>query len=178
MPIDVLIEGFLFYKSAPQKKQVIIKLFDLTEEDFSNAISALKERLQNGATRLIETDDELRLVLCQEMSPIIDEMRKSELKSDIGKAGAETLAIILYRGPVSRAEIDKIRGVNSSFILRNLMVRGLIERNYHKKNAVYKFSATTALLAHLGITEKNQLPDFVNFNNIADNFSLEIETKN
>lgn len=175
MPIDTLIEGFLFYKSAPQKKQTIIKILGLTEEDFSNAILVLKERLQNGAIRLIETDDEVRLALCSEMSPIIDEMRKSELKSDIGKAGAETLAIILYRGPVSRAEIDRVRGVNSSFILRNLMIRGLIDRNYDKKSASYKFSATTELLAYLGITDKTELPDFSNLNNILDEFGIQSE---
>ena len=124
MPIDVLIEGFLFYKSAPQKKQVMIKLFDISEEDFRQALDILSERLKSGATRLIETDSEIQLVTCPEMAPIIESLRKNELKADIGKAGAETLAIILYRAPISRSEIDRIRGVNSSFILRNLLIRG------------------------------------------------------
>ena len=95
MPIDVLIEGFLFYKSAPQKKQVMIKLFDISEEDFRQALDILSERLKSGATRLIETDSEIQLVTCPEMAPIIESLRKNELKADIGKAGAETLAIIL-----------------------------------------------------------------------------------
>lgn len=177
MPVDVLIEGFLFYKSAPQKKQTVLKIFDLTEDDLSNAISSLKTRLANGATRLVETDDEIQLVLCPEMSPVVEAMRKSELKNDIGKAGAETLAIILYRGPVSRFDIDQIRGVNSSYVLRNLMIRGLVDRTLDRKSNNYKFNATPNLLAHLGVTSKTELSDFAKINDALDSFATQSDNK-
>ncbi len=80
------------------------------------------------------------------------------MKRDIGKAGAETLSIVLYKGPISRSEIDRIRGVNSSFILRNLLIRGLVEREVVKNNAL--FSITPSLLAHLGISNKTELPNY------------------
>lgn len=172
MPIDVLIEGFLFYKSAPQKKQTIIKIFDILEEDFTQALSLLKTRLNSGATRIVETDTEIQLVICSEMTPVIEAMRKNELKADIGKAGAETLAIILYREPISRAEIDKIRGVNSSFILRNLLIRGLVERVQDKGVGGFKFIITPALLAHLGVTHKHELPDFAKVNDALEKFEV------
>jgi segregation and condensation protein B len=160
MPIDVLIEGLLFYKSAPQKKSVVMKLFGINEAELGVAVEVLKERLLTGATRLVETLDEIQLVTCPELAPIIEAMRKTELKADIGKAGSETLAIILYQEPISRAEIDRIRGVNSSFILRNLLIRGLIERNHNKSRNGYDFSITPALLNHLGVGRKHELPDF------------------
>lgn len=177
MPIDVLIEGFLFYKSAPQKKQYIIKLFDLTEEDFNFALNILRERLKTGATRLIETDGEIQLVTCAEMAPVIDTLRKNELKADIGKAGAETLAIILYQAPISRAEIDRIRGVNSSFIIRNLLIRGLIERVQDKSVGGIKFTITPALLAHLGVTHKHELPDFAKISDLLEQFNTDFSNK-
>ena len=177
MPIDVLIEGYLFYKSAPQKKQIIIKLFDLSEEDFIQALNILRERLKSGATRVIETDTEIQLVTCPEMSPIIDVMRKNELKADIGKAGAETLAIILYRGPVTRSDIDRVRGVNSSFILRNLMIRGLVERVQEKKGGGIKYTVTPNLLSHLGVTHKHELPDFARISDVLEQFNTDFTNK-
>lgn len=175
MPIDVLVEGLLFYKSAPQKKQVVMKLFGINETELSSAILVLKERLTSGATRLVETTDEIQLVTAPELAPIIEAMRKSELKADIGKAGAETLAIILYQEPISRAEIDRIRGVNSSFILRNLLIRGLIERNHNKSRNGYDFTISTALLTHLGVTHKHELPDFAKIANALEQFNETVE---
>ncbi|MBP9836488.1 MAG: SMC-Scp complex subunit ScpB [Candidatus Pacebacteria bacterium] len=177
MPIDVLIEGFLFYKSAPQKKQTIVKLFDISEEDFTQALIILRERLQVGATRIVETESEIQLVTCPEMAPIIEAMRKNELKADIGKAGAETLAIILYRAPISRSEIDRIRGVNSSFILRNLLIRGLVERVQDKSAGGQKFTVTPALLSHLGVTHKHELPDFARISDKLEQFNTDFSNK-
>jgi segregation and condensation protein B len=178
MPIDVLIEGLLFYKSAPQKKQTVLKLFEITPEELATAISILQERLKTGATRLIETNEEIQLVTCPELAPVIEAMRKTEMKADIGKAGAETLAIILYQEPISRLEIDRIRGVNSSFILRNLMIRGLVDRNQNKNKGGYEFTISSALLAHLGVTNKIDLPDFANIANALENFNAETRSEN
>lgn len=174
MPIDVLIEGLLFYKSAPQKKQTILKLFEITEEELAGAIATLHTRLTTGATRLLETTDEIQLVTAPELAPIIETLRKNELKADIGKAGAETLAIILYQEPITRAEIDRIRGVNSSFILRNLMIRGLVARTHNKNRGGFEFTISPALLAHLGVTHKGQLPDFAQVANALEQFGAEV----
>jgi len=66
----------------------------------------------------------------------------------------------MYRGPISRAEIDRIRGVNSSFILRNLLIRGLIERSDGGSERSYSYQTTPSLLAHLGIEHKEQLTNY------------------
>lgn len=171
MPLDVLVEGLLFYKSAPQKVSSLKKLFDVSDEDWTKSMGQLKERLQLGATRLIETDSEIQLVTAPELSAFVETLQKSESKGDIGKAGAETLAIVLYREPVTRAEIDRIRGVNSSFILRNLMIKGLVVRESTK--AGYQFTITPELLQHLGVTNKQSLPRFSDFMNALDNFKNE-----
>ncbi|MBP6924505.1 MAG: SMC-Scp complex subunit ScpB, partial [Candidatus Pacebacteria bacterium] len=129
----------------------------------------LQNRLKDGALRLIETDTELALSTAPELGEFIETLRKSELKGDIGKAGAETLSIILYREPITRAEIDRIRGVNSSFIIRNLLVKGLIEREAISNT--FQFRITPALLQHLGVTSKSQLPRFSEFMNAIETFN-------
>lgn len=176
MPIDVLIEGLLFYKSAPQKKRTIIKLFEISDTELIEAINVLKERLNQTALRLIETTDEIQLVISPDLAPVIEAMKKNELRADIGKAGAETLAIVLYREPVTRAEIDRIRGVNSSFILRNLQVRGLVEARASGKGSGHEYVITTELLAYLGVTNKLDLPDFARISDALDNFKVAEES--
>jgi segregation and condensation protein B len=174
MPLDVLIEAVLFYKATPQKKAVLQKMFAVGEgEEWREAVDRLASRLQTGATRLIETETELSLATAPELAEFIESLRKNELKSDIGKAGAETLAIVLYREPITRAEIDRIRGVNSSFILRNLLIKGLVERE--ASGNTYNFRITPTLLQHLGITKKSELPRFADFMNAIDAFKIEPE---
>ncbi len=170
MPLDILIEGLLFYKSAPQKKASLLKLYSVSEVDLDAAIQHLSQRLLSGATRLIETDTEIVLAAAPELAPFIEQIRKADIKSDIGKAGAETLAIVLYRGPVTRSEIDRVRGVNSSFILRNLLIRGLIERNSTGKGSGYTFSVTPALLANLGVTNSKAMPEFARIIDALEKF--------
>ena len=171
MPLDILIEGLLFYKAAPQKKALLTKMYGVSDEDFSGALDALRDRLTAGATRLLETETDIQLVTAPELAPFIEALRKGDIKSDIGKAGAETLAIILYRSGITRSEIDHIRGVNSSFIIRNLLVRGLIERSEKKQGSGYTFSVTPSLLQHLGVSEKRELLDFAKITDQLETFN-------
>lgn len=168
MQLDIHIEGLLFYKATPLTKVSIMKLFSCTPEELHDALDLLRTRLASGATRLLENENDIQLVTAPELSDFITSLQKNELTGDIGKAGAETLAIILYREPVTRATIDRIRGVNSSFILRTLLMRGLIERETVKGAQHYKIS--TSLLAHLGVGQKYELPRFADFMNAIEAF--------
>lgn len=171
MSLDILIEALLFYKAAPQSKSKLLKLFAVGEDELTSAINILQTRLQNGATRLIVTETDIQLATAPELSEFVESLRKNELSGDISKVGAETLAIILYREPISRAEIDRIRGVNSSFILRNLLVRGLIIRESTAGTSNgYQFRISPALLQHLGTTNKQALPKFSEFMSAIDAF--------
>lgn len=168
MNLDLKIEALLFYKATPLNKISLMKSFECTEDDFHSALETIRKRQQESALRLLETETDISLVTAPELSDFIVSQQKEEIKGDIGKAGAETLAIILYREPVSRADIDQIRGVNSSFIVRNLMVRGLIERKMRKGTQVY--SVAPKLLQHLGVEQKYDLPRFAEFMNAIEEF--------
>lgn len=109
----------------------------------------------------MEKEKSVMLATAPEVSGVIEKVRKEELSRDIGKAGIETLSVILYKGPVARSEIDYIRGVNSTFILRNLLIRGLIERISNPKNQrSFLYKPTFELLSFLGISSIEELPKF------------------
>lgn len=171
MSLETQIEGILFYKTEPIQKVMLADFFDIDASTLEHALDDLATRLQHGATRLVITDTTVQLVAASELAPLIERLKKDELSSSIGKAGAETLAIILYRGPITRGEIDRIRGVNSTFIIRNLLIRGLIERRENLRDArSFAYASTPELLNHLGITRREELPDFEQIMNTIDAF--------
>ena len=171
MSLERDIEGVLFYKAEPMKKTVLAAFFEVSEDDLLAALAELENRLLTGATRLAVTDTTVQLVLAPELDASIEKLRKDELRRDIGKAGSETLAIVLYRGPISRIEIDRIRGVNSNFILRNLLMRGLVERRDNPRDQrSFLYAITPALLNHLGISKREDLPQFSDIMNQLDQF--------
>ncbi len=161
MGLESQIEGVLFYRSEPMTIGELTKVTKSEDALVEAALDVLTHSLQGRGIALVRTGDTVELMTAQHIAPLIEEMRKEELKRDIGKAGAETLAIVAYHGAISRAEIDFIRGVNSTFILRNLMIRGLVLRAPHptdQRSFVYK--PTLELYAHLGITRKEELPQY------------------
>jgi segregation and condensation protein B len=161
MELEKKIEAVLFYKAEPERIGALAKTLKSTPAEIESAITALSKRLESSGLRVIRHDDTVELRTAPELSELIDTLRKEELVRDLGRAGAETLSIVLYRGPISRAEIDYIRGVNSSYILRNLYIRGLIERVEvkGKERSIY-YGPTLDLLGFLGITETSQLPQY------------------
>jgi segregation and condensation protein B len=171
MHLEKQIEAILFYKVEPIKKSALADFFEITIQDIETALTSLQHTLSERGVRLTLTDTHAQLVTAPEASEMIESMRKSELKNDIGKAGAETLAIILYRGPISRVEVDRIRGVNSAFIIRNLLIRGLVERRNHPTDSrSFTYAITPALLNHLGVGSREALPDFEIIMNTLDAF--------
>ncbi len=169
--LESRIEAVLFYKTEPVKKNVLKELLSVSAEEIESAISTLQQTLESRGVRLTSTDTHVQLVTAPEVSELIDAVRKDELSSDIGKAGAEALAIILYRGPLSRVEIDRIRGVNSSFILRNLLIRGLVERRTHPTDSrSFIYAITPSLMNHLGIQNREAMPEFTEIMNSLDTF--------
>ncbi|MEK7136310.1 MAG: SMC-Scp complex subunit ScpB [Patescibacteria group bacterium] len=165
------LEAVLFYKSEPIEIATLARLLKVDEGDIKNAIETLKNSLQASGLRLMEIGSSLTLVTAPEVSELIERLAKEELAKDIGKAGLETLTIILYRGEASRAEIDYVRGVNSSFILRHLLIRGLVLRLPNPNDArSFVYRPTADLLAHLGISNIEELPEFKKIENEIKNF--------
>ena len=123
---------------------------------------------------LLEKDNEITLCTAPELSPLIEDLQKEELNKDLSKASLETLSIVLYKNGATRAEIDYIRGVNSSFTLRALSVRGLVEKiTDPKDNRRYLYKPSFDLLSFMGVKSIEELPEYAEVNN-----GIEIAAKN
>lgn len=157
-PLDVHIESILFHKSEPLKILDLSSMLSKDIKEIEEGLRVLKDKLCNRGVVLIIKDGRVMLGTSPKSAYLIEELIKSEIDKDLGKAGIETLSIVLYKGPIHRSDIDYIRGVNSSFILRNLLIRGLVERITQNKKFYYR--PTFELLSYLGITDVKELPDY------------------
>ncbi|MDD5318995.1 MAG: SMC-Scp complex subunit ScpB [Candidatus Pacebacteria bacterium] len=161
MTTDQTIEAILFWKGEPVSRKKLMAILGCTITDLENGLKNLEERLKNTGLTLVYKEDEVMLGTKPEASALIQALTKEELSRDLGKAGLETLSIILYKGPIARRGIDYIRGVNSNFILRNLMIRGLVEKIQSpddQRSFLYK--PTFDLLTHLGVSRIEDLPEY------------------
>ncbi|MFA6294973.1 MAG: SMC-Scp complex subunit ScpB [Candidatus Paceibacterota bacterium] len=171
--ISSKIEAILFWKAEPVTIKKLVSLLG-NETDVSavhEGLLQLEQNLKERGLSLVQTEDEVMLGTAKELSPLIEQLTKEELARDLGKAGLETISIILYQGPISRADIDYIRGVNSQFILRNLLIRGLVERVDNPKDArSFLYKPTLDLLAHLGVSKIEDLPEYKEVRKEIDEF--------
>lgn len=161
MELDAKIESLLYFKAEPVAISSICKILGVNESEVVEAIKILKEKKVGTGLAIVEADNEIALTTSSEASEFIEAIRKEELNKDLSKASLETLAIILYKDGATRAEIDYIRGVNSSFILRNLLVRGLVKKQEDPKDArrlIYK--ATIETLQFLGAENIENIPKY------------------
>lgn len=155
------LEALLFYLAEPVSFKKIASFFSVDLETVQKTINELKDSLEGRGLSLVIHDNEVQLTTSGESHEIIEAMRKEELTKDLTKPALETLSIILYKDNVARADIDFIRGVNSSFIIRNLLMRGLIVRKPHPTDArTYVYTASHELLGFLGLSTLQDLPDF------------------
>lgn len=155
------IEALLFHKSEPLSVGWLSKTLGKSVEEIRLALPTLREALAGHGIILIEANDSVSLGTHPKISGLIEKITKEELDKDIGKAGLETLAIVSYKAPVSRSSIDYIRGVNSQFILRHLLARGLVEKLPSEKDGrSYLYRPTLEALAHLGLARIEDLPNF------------------
>lgn len=155
------LEAVLFSEGGPMTRKKACALLSCSDAELQQAIIELRVELEGRGIALVETDTEMALATAKEQSELIRKALEQELSRDIGDAGLEALAIVLYAGPSTRARIDYIRGVNSSSTLRNLIARGLLERAGNPEDArEYLYRPTVELLAHLGVTDSAKLPDY------------------
>lgn len=166
MSLKSKIESLLFITTRPLS---VNKIAELVEGDKSEVKAELEKlfeeyNLPGKGINLQRIENEFQMVTNVDNSQMISEFLKEEITGELTPASLETLTVVAYRGPITRAELELIRGVNCSIILRNLMIRGLIEEIEDKKNMVEKYQITFDFLKHLGLTEASQLPEYQHLN--------------
>lgn len=154
------IEALLFAFGRPTSRYELAKKLGATDSEVEEGLVALRERLTGGIT-LVDDGHNVELRTAAAVAELVERVQKEEYTREVGRAGLEALAAILYRGPLTRAEIDFIRGVNSSQTLRTLTMRGLVRKVQNPKDErSFLYEPTVELFASLGITSKQELPEY------------------
>lgn len=160
-PLSAHVEALLFAEGGSLSLKKIAQLLNVSLKEASDALPELRANLAGRGLSLITTETEASLVISPETRDAVKSAYERELGREIGDAGLEVLSILLYRGPSTRAQIDYIRGVNTSSTIRTLLSRGLVERIGNPEDArEYLYRPTVELLAHLGVTRREDLPEY------------------
>ena len=160
--LEHILEALLFAYGEPLSVKKLAKLANKSADEVTAALHNVKKSLSERGLRLISRAGEWQLVTAPKLADHIEKLVKSELREEITPASLEVLAVIAYRGGANRAVIESIRGVNSSHILRNLMLRGLVERETNDKRLT-SYRVTLATLRKLGLERLEDLPKFRDF---------------
>lgn len=153
------IQALLFALGRPLSRAELVKMTGSTVDEVEQALAELSKN--ESGIKLVDDGKIVELRASPEAAELIEKVRKDEYAREVGRAGQEALAAILYRGPLTRAEIDFIRGVNSSQTLRTLTMRGLVRRVPNPRDErSFLYETTTELLATLGITRPSGLKEY------------------
>jgi segregation and condensation protein B len=166
--LEAKIEAILFINGETVPFVTLQKILEVESKELQDALEAYRGILEarSGGLILVTDSKSARLAVKSEYQPILESLVKSELQAGLSKAALEVLAMVAYLGPVARVEIDAIRGVNSSFTLRNLAIRGLIERRGNPSDARgYVYEASMEFLTTLGIEDIQALPGYEGIRN-------------
>lgn len=166
MELASIIEALLFISHKPLSVKELTKLTELSASEVTEALTALTElyKTRNGGLMILEVDGSYQLGTSGAAAPYVERMLKHELDGELTRPSLETLTIIAYRGPISKAELELIRGVNCSMIIRNLLMRGLITAEEDTVRATTVYQITHEFLKHLGMSRAADLPDFERLN--------------
>jgi len=189
--LSAAIEAILFVYGEPMEIKKIAKLLKTDEAAVKEALKNLEQEYlsENRGLKMVFSGDKVQLATKPDFASFLENFVKEEFKESLTPASLETLSLIAYLGPISRAQIDYYRGVNSTFILRSLLIRGLVERypNPPKENVyphtkrgfepsaqnitynprygvgVYLYEPSFDLLKYLGISKVEELPEYEKF---------------
>jgi segregation and condensation protein B len=164
------LEALLFIYGEPIETKKLAKILDEKEADVTVGLEELEKELVRSERGLMLLKDKgnVQLVTKPEFSKLLEEITKQEFTEALTPAALETLSIIAYAGPITRADVEYIRGVNSSFTIRALLMRGLIEREVDpKRSNAYVYSTSFELLRHLGLSKNEDLPEYKKYKDLV-----------
>lgn len=174
------LEALLFIHGEPISVLKLGKILDAEPKEVEELLESYKKVLEDEGRglRLLTDSERVQLVTKPEFSKILEKFVTDELSEDLTLASIETLSITAYLGPIPRSRLEYIRGVNSTFTLRNLLLRGLVERFPDPKRPnTYLYRPSFGLLRHLGLSEAKDLPEYEKFNALVKRFEMGEESE-
>ncbi|HNU81110.1 MAG TPA: SMC-Scp complex subunit ScpB [bacterium] len=156
------LESLLLVANKPLSLKELSAATGIKAAAVEEALLALSREYEESGRgwRLASAANNYQLVSAPDNSDLIKAFLKAETSGEWSQPSLEALTIIAYRGPVSKMELDRIRGVNCSLIIRNLLLRGLIEEEFDKKKNENYYQVTLDFIRFLGLNNVTELPDY------------------
>ncbi len=162
MNLKSKLESLLLVAAKPLSLKELNFLLSVEAKEIENSLRELADEYEQGdrGLRIISQADKYQLASSPDSAEIIKKFLQNETAGELTQPSLEALTIIAYRGPVSKFDLERIRGVNCSLIIRNLMLRGLIEEKFDKTRNENLYSASLEFVKFLGLSRLEDLPDF------------------
>jgi len=159
--LSTIIEGLLFVASEPVTIKHLASVTECGADDIEEALEQLSQSCQDRGVRLQRHGQKVQLVTAPELTDYIERLLGLSLTGKLSAAALETLAIVAYRQPITRPEIEAIRGVNSDGVLRTLLSKGLVEEVGRLDTVGHPmlFGTTFEFLRFFGLESIEQLPE-------------------
>lgn len=160
---EAKLEAILFAYGEAIKIDRLSDFLKISKEELSDLVENLQKfyKSNKNGLQIVFKGNTIQLVSNPMFGKDIAEFLDKRINEPLTRAAMEVLSIIAYRGPMTRSQIEHIRGVNCSFMIRNLAIRGLIEKGDNPASPrSYLYSVTGDFIKSMGIERIEQLPDF------------------
>ncbi|MFA6513682.1 MAG: SMC-Scp complex subunit ScpB [Patescibacteria group bacterium] len=166
MTLKSQLESLLFVSIKSLSLKELAALTNAKTNEIEEVLRTLTEDYERAGSGLaiIKNNGQYQITTASDNAALIKEFLKSETSGELSQPSLEALTIIAYRGPISKLELEKIRGINCSLIIRNLLIRGLIEEKFEKTKNENYYNVSLDFIRFLGIGSVNDLPDYKKLN--------------
>ncbi len=156
------IESLLFVASRPLSLKKISEQVGGEKEEVKKELTELTKDCEENkrGIQIMEIDGEYQMSTSGDSSKMVKDFLKDEMTGELTRPALETLTIVAYRGPIAKADLEQIRGVNCSLILRNLMIKGLVESKNSDRGGEPLFNITFDFMRYIGVNKQSDLPDY------------------
>lgn len=174
LPLSAQIEALLFVAVEPVSPGQLATVLETTSTQVNNALDELDASYRTRGLRLQQHNGRVQLTTAPETSEAIERFLGLEATSHLSRAALETLALVAYQQPVTRPQVDAVRGVNSDGVMRTLLSKGLIQEGGRAQGPgrPILYSTTPEFLQHFGLNSLTELPPLERKENGKQDMSL------
>ncbi len=162
MSLKSKIESLLFISAKPMSIKQLAGILKSEVKEIESAGDELLEdyKKNNQGIQIIKDGNKYQTVSSAANAKVVQQFIKDETSGELTRPSLEALTVIAYRGPISKIDLDRIRGVNCALILRNLLIRGLIEAKFEQKKKDTYYTVSFDFIRFLGLNQVKDLPDY------------------
>lgn len=157
--LETKLESLLFVAGKPLTAKQLAGMLEAEAGQVEESLNALRETRKDSGVVLLESNGTWQMSTNAKNSPEVKNFLNLELREKLTDATLETLAIIAYRQPISRSEIEAIRGVNCQYAIRHLLIRGMIQK-IPKDSRQILYETTIEFLQQMGLSSLHELAEF------------------